>query len=131
MANDSKAEKITTKNAPTAVGPYSQAIKYGNFVFCSGQIGIDPKTNNLVSGGVLEEAKQVIKNLEAVLISAGSSLEKVLQTTIYIIDMGKYADVNALYGEFFKNEPLPARVTVEVSKLPKGAAIEISCIASI
>lgn len=126
-----KVKKVTTENAPAAVGPYSQAVKLGSLVFCSGQIGLNPQTNSLVEGGVLSEVKQVIKNLEAVLFFAGSSLNKVLQTTIYIIDMGKYADVNALYGEFFKNEPLPARVTVEVSKLPKDANIEISCIAYI
>lgn len=131
MHDNLKVKKVIAKNAPTAVGPYSQAVQYGNLVFCSGQIGINPQTNSLAEGGVLSEAKQVIKNLEAVLISAGSSLSQVLQTTIYITDMGKYAEVNALYAEFFKNEPLPARVTVEVSNLPKGAAIEISCIASI
>jgi 2-iminobutanoate/2-iminopropanoate deaminase len=131
MDNNLKVKKVTAKNAPSAVGPYSQAVKLGNLVFCSGQIGLNPQTNSLVEGGVLREVKQVIKNLEAVLISANSSLNKVLQTTIYITDMRKYAEVNTLYAEFFKTEPLPARATVEVSNLPKGAAIEISCIASI
>lgn len=126
-----EAEKVNTENAPKAVGPYSQAVKYGNLVFCSGQIGINPQTNELVEGGVVEEAKQVLKNLEAVLVASGSNLAKVLQTTIYIKDMANYAEVNALYGEYFKTEPLPARATVEVSTLPKGALIEISCIAYI
>lgn len=126
-----KSKKVSSKNAPKAVGSYSQAIKYGNLVFCSGQIGIDPQTNNLVSGGVIEEAKQVLKNLESVLIAAGSSLEKVLQTTIYIKGITKFAEVNRVYSEFFKTGLLPARATVEVSNLPKGAAIEISCIAYI
>lgn len=131
MDNNSKVKKVTAKNAPSAVGPYSQAVKYGNLVFCSGQIGLNPKTNSLVEGGVIEEAKQVIKNLEFVLLASESNLGKILQTTIYIKDMATYAEVNALYAEFFKTEPLPARVTVEVSKLPKDANIEISCIAYI
>lgn len=129
MDENLKSEKVISKNAPSAVGPYSQAVKYGNLIFCSGQIGLDPKTNELVSGGVIDQTKQVIKNLDAVLNKAGSGLEKVLQTTIYITDMSKYVQINALYGEFFKSEPLPARATVEVSSLPKGAEIEISCIA--
>lgn len=131
MDNNLKVKKVTAKNAPAAVGPYSQAVKYGNLVFCSGQIGINPQTNSLVEGGVIEEAKQVIKNLESVLLASGSNLEKVLLTTIYIKDMARYAEVNALYAQFFKTEPLPARATVEVSKLPKDANIEISCIAYI
>lgn len=131
MDENFEAEKVNTDNVPKAVGPYSQAVKYGNLVFCSGQIGINPQTNELVEGGVVEEAKQVLKNLEAVLVASGSNLAKVLQTTIYIKDMANYAEVNALYGEYFKTEPLPARATVEVSTLPKGALIEISCIAYI
>lgn len=129
MDNDFEAEKVNTINAPGAVGPYSQAVKLGSLVFCSGQIGINPQTNELVEGGVVEEAKQVLINLEAVLVASGSNLSKVLQTTIYIQSMANYAVVNDLYAQFFKTEPLPARATVEVSKLPKGANIEISCIA--
>lgn len=124
-----KVEKIESKKAPAALGPYSQALKFGNLVFCSGQIGLDPQTNGLVYGGVLEETKQALKNLREVLIASGSNLEKVLQTTIYIKDISKFAQVNEIYGKFFTKEPLPARATVEVSKLPRGASIEISCIA--
>lgn len=131
MEENLESEKITTSSAPSAVGPYSQAVKFGNLVFCSGQIGVDPATTNLVAGGVTEEAKQVLKNLEQVLIAAGSNKNKVLQTTIYIIDMERYAEVNAAYSEVFKTEPLPARATIAISKLPKDAAIEISCIAYI
>lgn len=131
MENNLKTEKVKSSNAPEAVGPYSQAVKYGNLVFCSGQIGIDPKTNSVVEGGVTEEAKQVIKNLKQVLSEAGSGLEKVLQTTIYITDMSRYGEVNSIYAEFFNSEPLPARATIEVSKLPKDASIEISCVARI
>lgn len=131
MDNDFEAEKVETSNAPGAVGPYSQAVKMGNLVFCSGQIGIDPRTNDLSNAEVTEQVKQVIKNLEQVLIAAGSNLNKVLQTTIYITDMARYAEINSIYAEFFKTEPLPARATVQVTSLPKGAQVEISCIAYI
>lgn len=131
MEENFEAEKITSSGAPFAVGPYSQAVKYGNMVFCSGQIGINPGTGELVTGGIAEECKQVLRNLEQVLTSAGSNLNKVLQTTIYITDMTKYGEVNSAYSEFFKTEPTPARATVAVSELPKGALIEISCIAYI
>lgn len=131
MNNNFEAEKVSTDQAPAAVGPYSQAVKFGNLVFCSGQIGLNPGTNALAEGGVTKEAKQILKNLEAVLTAAGSSINKVLQTTIYIVDMTKYAEVNAAYGEVFKTEPLPVRATIQVSRLPKDANIEISCIAYI
>lgn len=131
MDENLQAEKVFSENAPKVVGPYSQAVKLGNLIFCSGQIGVDPSLGKLVEGGTEEEAKQVLKNLEAVLIAAGSNLNKVLQTTIYITDMSKYAEVNAIYAESFKTEPLPARATIQVSALPAGASIEISCIAYI
>ena len=131
MEENFEAEKITSGKAPGVVGPYSQAVKFGNFVFCSGQIGINPDGGELVGEEISEQTKQVMKNLEQVLISSGSGLSKVLQTTIYITDMSKYAEVNSVYAEFFKSEPLPARATVEVSKLPKNALVEISCIAYI
>ena len=125
-----KAEKVNTENAPGAVGPYSQAVKYGELVFCSGQIGLNPENGELEEG--LEgQANRVIKNLEGVLMASGSNLAKVLQTTIYITNMEDYGKVNEIYATYFKNEPLPARATVEVSNLPKGALVEISCIASI
>ena len=125
------AEKINSDKAPAVVGPYSQAVKFANMIFCSGQIGIDPLTNELVSNDVLEQTRRILTNLQEVLTAAGSDLSKVIQTTLYITDMNKYAEVNNVYAEFFKTEPLPARATVGVSSLPKGAAIEISCIAYI
>jgi len=124
-----KKLKINSKDAPSAVGPYSQAVLVGEFVFCSGQIGIDPKTNSIVEGGVINQARQVIKNLEKVLLEAGSDLSQVVKTEIFLSDMSNYASVNDIYAEFFNNDPQPARATVEVSRLPKDAEIEISCIA--
>lgn len=118
---------ISTSNAPVVVGPYSQALEVNGFIFCSGQIGIDPKTNTLVEG-IEKQTIQVLKNLEAVLLSAGSKLNKVVKTTIYLKSMNDYALVNKIYGSFFK-ENKPARVTVEVSRLPKDCLIEIDAIA--
>ena len=124
-------EQVQTDKAPKAVGPYSQAIVYGDLIFCSGQVGIDPQTNNLVEGGIEKETTQVLKNLAAVLEAAGTNKEKVLQTEIFIANIADYAKVNELYGQFFNVAIKPARATVEVSKLPKDALIEISCIAHI
>lgn len=121
--------KVESKNAPAAAGPYSQAIIAGDFVFCSGQIGTDPELNVLVDGGVLSEAKQVIENLENVLIEAGSGLNRVVKVEIFVTDISMFSEINRVYAGFFNTHPLPARVTVEVSALPKGAAIEISCVA--
>lgn len=116
--------------APKAVGPYSQAVVYNNTVYCSGQIALDPGNMNLVSDNIEEQTKQVMKNLEAVLLEAGSNFGKVVKCTIYILDMKHFETVNRVYGSFFGEEP-PARETVAVSALPKGAAVEISCIAAL
>lgn len=121
---------ITTEKAPKAVGPYSQAIKFENLVFCSGQIGLDPKTNNLVEG-IENQTLQVLKNLSEVLEAAGSSKEKVLKVDIFLANMSDYIKVNEIYGNFFNIEVKPARVTVAAAKLPKDALIEISFIAHI
>lgn len=126
-----KKEKIESKKAPKAVGPYSQAIRIRKFIFCAGQIGIDPKTNELVKGGVEEEVRQTLNNLKAVLESAGVGFENVVKVDIFLKSMADYAKVNEIYAKFFKSDPKPARVTVEVSNLPKNAKIEISCIAHI
>ncbi|NBB76779.1 MAG: reactive intermediate/imine deaminase [Bacteroidetes bacterium] len=123
-------KNIHTDLAPKAVGPYSQAVVYNNTVYCSGQIALDPGNMNLVSDNIEEQTKQIMKNLEAVLLEAGSNFGKVVKCTIYILDMKHFETVNRVYGSFFGEEP-PARETVAVSALPKGAAVEISCIAAL
>jgi len=119
---------IHTDAAPKALGPYSQAIVYDSLVFCSGQTGIDPATGVLVEGGVEAQARQVLSNLAAVLKEAGSSLDKVLKTTVFLTDMNNFALVNSVYASFFPNQ-LPARSCIEVSRLPKDALVEIELIA--
>ncbi|MDD5371266.1 MAG: RidA family protein [Anaerolineaceae bacterium] len=119
---------IRSEKAPKALGPYSVAIQLGNLVFASGQAGIDPATNNLVEGGVEVETRQVLTNLKNVLEAAGTGLEKVVKTTVFLRDMGDFARMNAVYAEFFLAN-FPARSTVGVAALPKGAAVEIECIA--
>jgi len=120
---------ISTKNAPAVVGPYSQALEVNGFVFCSGQIGIDPKTGNLVDG-IENQIKQILDNLKAVLAPAGLDLNHVVKTTVFIKNMADYTLFNQIYGEYFK-ENKPARATVEVSRLPKDCLIEIDAIAVI
>jgi len=118
---------VSTPNAPTAVGPYSQALEVNGFIFCSGQIGIDPKTGNLVER-IEDQIKQVLLNLRAVLEAAGSDFQHVVKTTVFIKNMSDYPLFNKVYGEYLKDNK-PARATVEVSKLPKDALIEIEAIA--
>jgi 2-iminobutanoate/2-iminopropanoate deaminase len=122
-----KREVIATENAPGAVGPYSQAIHAGDLVFTAGQLGFDPATGKLVEGGIREQTRQVLKNIAAVLEAAGSSLDKVVKTTVFIEDMGDFGAMNEVYGEFFASEP-PARSTVEAG-LALGALVEIDAIA--
>ena len=122
-------KKIDSKNAPLAAGHYSQFIRVGKFVFCSGQIGLDPKTNLLVKGGIEKETKQALKNLSAVLKAAKLSLKNVVKTEIFITDMKKFSVINEIYTTFFISDPKPARQTIGIASLPKGAKIEISCIA--
>jgi 2-iminobutanoate/2-iminopropanoate deaminase len=119
---------IQTDSAPAAIGPYSQAVVAGGFVFCSGQIALNPETMKLVNDSIEDEARQVLKNLGAVLEAAGSSVEHVVKTTIFLKDMADYATVNAIYGAFF-GDTKPARATVEVARLPKDVRVEIECIA--
>ena len=119
---------IQTEQAPKAIGPYSQAIKSNGFVFASGQIPIIPETGEFVAGGIAEQTEQVIKNLSRVLEAAGSGLDRVVKTTVFLADMGEFAAMNEVYGKFFSVEP-PARATVEASGLPRGARVEIEAIA--
>lgn len=118
---------IKTTSAPAAVGPYSQGIATENFIFASGQLGLDPATGKLKEG-VEEQTRQIIKNLAAVLESAGSGLDKIVKTTIFLVDIADFAAVNVLYAEAFQGEP-PARSTVQVAALPLGGRIEIEAIA--
>jgi len=122
-------EKISTKKAPKAIGPYSQAIKAGGFIFCSGQIAIDPKTNEFKPGTIIEETTRVIENLKAVLKQAHSGLEKTIKVTVYLLNIDNFTEMNKVYEKYFLNKP--ARSTIEVSKLPKGAKVEIDAIAEI
>jgi 2-iminobutanoate/2-iminopropanoate deaminase len=129
-ANIFVKEIITTENAPGAIGPYSQAIKVENMVFCSGQIPIDPQTGEFVSEDTAEQTRQVLKNLSAVLEAAGTNLNNVVKTTVFLADMDDFAAMNGIYAEFF-SENKPARATVQAARLPKDARVEIECIAII
>jgi len=119
---------IHTPGAPAAIGPYSQAIEDGGWIFCSGQIGLDPATGKLVEGGVEAEAARALFNLRAVLQEAGAGMEHVVKTTVFIVDLRDFEAVNRIYGDFFK-APYPARSTVQVAALPRGARIEIEATA--
>lgn len=119
---------ISTEKAPSAIGPYSQAVKTGGFVFVSGQIPLDPVTGEILSTDVQEQTGQVIRNLEAVLTAAGSSLAQVVKTTVFIKDMNEFSKINQVYSQYFKENP-PARSTVEVARLPKDVRVEIEAIA--
>ena len=121
-------EIISTENAPGAIGPYSQAIKTGNMVFCSGQIPIDPKTGDFVSGDVADQTEQVIANLKAVLEAAGAGIGDVVKTTVFLADMSEFAAMNEVYGKHFVDNK-PARATVQAARLPRDARVEIDCIA--
>jgi 2-iminobutanoate/2-iminopropanoate deaminase len=119
---------ITTKDAPQAIGPYSQAIRANGVVFTSGQISIDPANQQLVSGDVAAQTERVLRNIEAILAAAGSSIEKVVKTTVFLKSMGDFAAMNEVYGRHFTSAP-PARSTVEVARLPKDVLVEIDVIA--
>ena len=120
---------ISTAEAPKAIGPYSQAIEAGGFIFVSGQIPLIPATGEIVEGSVEVQTARVLENLKAILEAAGASLEDVVKTTVYITNMDDFVKVNGIYGQYFQENP-PARVCVEVSKLPKGALVEIDVIAA-
>ena len=126
----SSTKVIKTSNAPDPVGPYNQAIKAGGFIYCSGQIAIDPVSNEITClGNIEKETTQVLKNLFAVLDAGGAKVEDVIKTTIYLTDLKNFQTVNSIYSDFFKVDNPPARACVEVSSLPKGVLIEIDCVA--
>ena len=125
-----KLDVVSSPSAPAAIGPYSQAIRAGNLLFCSGQIPLDPKTMQLVGSNAAEQADQVLKNLAAVLVAGGTSLAHVVRTTIFLASMGDFVAVNEVYGRHFGAHK-PARATVAVKELPKGALVEIDCIAAL
>lgn len=119
---------VETKSAPQAIGPYSQAVVAAGLVFASGQIPIDPQTGQFVEGGIAEQTEQVMKNLSALLEAAGTKLERVVKTTVFLADMNDFAAMNEVYGRFFTEKP-PARATVEAARLPRDARVEIEAIA--
>ncbi len=121
---------ISTPSAPAAIGPYSQAIQVDNLLFVSGQIPLDPKSGELVAGGIEAETKRVMENLAAILKAAGTDFDRVVKTTIFLKDMSNFQKVNEIYGSYFK-PPFPARATVEVARLPKDVRVEIDCIAKV
>ena len=121
-------EIVATEAAPQAIGPYSQAIRLGDFVFTSGQIPIDPRTGVFVEGGIAEQTEQALRNLAEVLRAAGTGLGAVVKTTVYLADMNDFAAMNEVYGRYFSNEP-PARSTVQAARLPRDARVEIDVIA--
>jgi 2-iminobutanoate/2-iminopropanoate deaminase len=121
-------EIIHTDSAPAAIGPYSQGVRAGGFIFCSGQIPIDPASGEVVSGGIIPQAEQVMRNIEALLTAAGTGCNAVVKTTIFLTNLADFAQVNEIYGRYFPVAP-PARSTVQVAALPKGVDIEIEVVA--
>lgn len=121
-------DRVQTENAPQAIGPYSQAVKAGGLVFASGQIPIDPATGVVIEGSIAEQTERVLNNIKAVLEAAGCSLERVVKTTVFLADLSDFGEMNEAYGRFFADVP-PARSTVEVSRLPRDARVEIDAIA--
>jgi len=123
-------EAVNTSAAPAPVGPYNQAVRAGNLLFCSGQIALDPATGAMVGAGDVEaETRQVLANLQAVLAAAGATPRQVVRTTVFLVDLADFAAVNALYAEVFGSGVAPARACVQVAALPKGGRVEIDCIA--
>ena len=121
-------KRISTPNAPGAIGPYSQALVAGDYLFLSGQIPLDASTGQIVDGGIAEQTHQVLKNLGAVLTAAGSSYAQVVKTTVYLQDMSDFAAMNDIYGSYFK-DPAPARATIQAAALPRNVRVEIDCVA--
>lgn len=123
-------KQIQTSEAPAAIGPYSQAIQAGDFIFYSGQIPLNPASGEIVAGGIVEQTRQVMTNMRAVLHASGCDFSDIVKTTIYLTDLADFATVNEIYGEFFTDVP-PARACVQVAALPKGAEVEIEWIATV
>jgi 2-iminobutanoate/2-iminopropanoate deaminase len=128
-ATTATKEVVATKEAPAAIGPYSQAIKFGNMLFLAGQISIDPKTNQLNTGSIEEQTKLVLENLKAVLAASGMTMDDVVSTTVFLKDLNDFGKMNGTYGGYFKDKP-PARATVQVARLPRDVLVEISAIAA-
>lgn len=128
MYTTERKKIVSTEKAPKAIGPYSQAIRTESLVFTAGQVGLDPATMELVEGGVEAQTRQVLTNLQHVLESADSGLKYVVKTTVFLQDMADFARMNSVYAEFFSENP-PARSTIQVAGLPKGALVEIECVA--
>jgi len=123
-----KKQAVTVANGPSAIGPYSVGIQAGEFVFTAGQIGLDPATGNIVSGGVEAETRQALENLKKILEAAHSGLDQVVKTTVFLQNMGDFAAMNAIYAQYFA-EPYPARSAIQVAALPKNAQVEIEAVA--
>lgn len=128
MAVEDSMTRILASDAPPAIGPYSQAIATGGLIFCTGQVAIDPATDQIIEGDIRDQTRQVLENLDAVLRAAGSSLRYVVKTTVFLVHFGDFAAMNEVYAEYF-NETLPARSTVEVGALPRNLLVQIDCIA--
>ena len=126
-----KKKIIKAKNAPQPIGPYNQAVVTGNLVYTAGQIALDPATGEVCKGGVSEQTRVVLNNLKAVLEGAGSSLQDVIKTTVFLKNMGDFAAMNAVYGEFFEARTAPARSTIEVARLPKDMLVEVEAVAAV
>lgn len=125
-----KLQPITTENAPAAIGPYSQAIRFGNMLFCSGQIPLDPLTGEVVAGDISAQTERVMANIAAVLTAAGAGFEDVIKTTVFLVDMADFAAMNGVYARYFENHK-PARSTVAVKSLPRGVQVEIEVLAAL
>ena len=123
-------EIVSTDKAPAAIGPYSQAVAANGFLFCSGQVALDPKTGQLVAGGVQAETERALENLKAVLAARGLGFEDVVKTTVFLASMDEFAKMNEVYAKYFSSKP-PARATVAAAGLPKGARVEVECIAAL
>jgi 2-iminobutanoate/2-iminopropanoate deaminase len=130
VKQNKRMKVISTKKAPAAIGPYSQAIQVGNLVYTSGQIPIDPVTGAFVEGGIKEQTRQSLSNVQAILKEAGLTMANVVKTTVFLADMADFADMNTVYAEFF-SEPYPARSAIAAKSLPKGALVEIEVVATI
>ena len=122
---------IKVKNAPQPIGPYNQAVVINNLVYTAGQIPIDPKTGELIGGGIAEQTRRALTNLKAVLEESGSSLDSIIKATVFIKNMNDFAGMNAVYGEFIKIETAPARSTIEAARLPKDSLVEIEAVAEV
>lgn len=128
MKEPAAKEIISTDKGPKAIGPYSQAVRANGFIFCSGQVALDPATGEIISGGIEEQTARVLENLKAILEAGGSSLDRAVKVSVFLKDMGEFAAMNGVYARYFPNNP-PARATVEVARLPRDVRVEIDIIA--